>query len=145
VVVADSDQNREPPEVVTARANERRLAIELDRMLAAVRAGMDPMLAAGETRKIQAELAQAHALIAEWASSQDKVQPVTEVEARRALEGASGLVDLLATADRKDRIDLYRALGLQLQYMKEAATGLERIHARLQLCGSGGLSTAREN
>jgi len=48
------------------------------------------------------------------------------------------MVELLQRADRAERTALYQALGLSLRYEKEAATGVERVHARLQLKRSGG-------
>lgn len=40
--------------------------MELDRVLAAIRAGMDPELATKTTRQIQNHLAAAHATLAAW-------------------------------------------------------------------------------
>lgn len=57
---------------------------------------------------------------------------------RTALTEASGLIGLIAKADRQDRQELYRALRLNVGYHKEAPTGLERVHARLELTSSGG-------
>jgi hypothetical protein len=57
---------------------------------------------------------------------------------RAVLTETRGLVQLLAAADRTDRAALYRALGLRLQYEKEAPTGRELARARLELCGGGG-------
>ena len=48
------------------------------------------------------------------------------------------LVVMLARADRADRAALYRALGLSLRYEKQAPTGQERVHVRLELCRGGG-------
>ena len=48
-------------------------------MLAAIRAGMDPQLAAAETRKIQGELANLAAAIRAREQSNEFVTPLTEV------------------------------------------------------------------
>lgn len=56
----------------------------------------------------------------------------------RALVEAGGLIQLLDTAGRTERAEMYSALGLTLRYEKTAATGQERVHARLQLKRSGG-------
>lgn len=59
---------------------------------------------------------------------------------RATLTEASGPVAMLASAERAELTALYRTLGLSLQYEKEAATGAERVRARLQLsCGGGGI------
>ena len=107
-------------------------------MLAAIRAGMDPQLAATETRKIQADIAAAEAVVERWERSAARPRPLTQAEVRDAIDQADGLVGLLDAADRAERASLYRALGLTLRYEKEAPTGVERVHARLELCGCGG-------
>ncbi|GAC1611369.1 MAG: hypothetical protein NVS3B26_23780 [Mycobacteriales bacterium] len=99
---------------------------------------MDPDLAVPETKKIQAQLAQLTAVIENSAGSSDRPAPLTEAEVRAALTQAGGLIRLLDTACRTDRAEMYRALGLSLRYEKTAATGQERVHARLQLKRSGG-------
>ena len=54
---AEKNNDAEPPDVTRARLHERRLEEELNRVIAAIRAGMDPALAAGQTREIQASIA----------------------------------------------------------------------------------------
>lgn len=138
IVAADEAGDPEPAELVQARRQCQRLERELDRMLAAIRAGMDPALAAGQTRKIQAEIANARSTIREWEHSHTTTAPLSECEVRDALTAAGGLVAILASADRTERAALYRALGLTLRYEKEAPTGEERVHVRLELCRGGG-------
>lgn len=60
-------------------------------MLAAVRAGMDPALAAGQTRKIHGEIAAARSAIGLWDRSNGRPAPLTEFEVRKALTQAGGL------------------------------------------------------
>ncbi|HVM13022.1 MAG TPA: recombinase family protein [Egibacteraceae bacterium] len=100
ILAADRSAEAEPNEVVRARRRRQRLALELDRMLAAIRAGMDPVLAASQTRKIQAEIADAHSTIEGWERSQINAVPLDEDEVRDALTNAGGLVVMLAEADR---------------------------------------------
>jgi len=107
-------------------------------MLAAIRAGMDPTLAAAQTRSIQADLAAAEKVVRRAQPTDSRLTPLTENDVRNALGEAESLIKLLGGADRTDRTALYRALGLSLRYQKEAATGLERVQARLQLTRSGG-------
>ena len=85
-------------------------------MLAAIRAGMDPALAAGQTRKIQAEIADARSTIHEWERTHITTAPLSECEVRDVLTATGGLVAVLAGADRTERAALYGALGLTLRY-----------------------------
>ena len=137
VLTADRESDPEPADVTRARRQQRQLRTELDRMLAAIRAGMDPELAATETRKIQADIASAQAIVDRWERSAERPRPLTEADVRSALTDAGGLVGLLAAADRTERTALYRALGIRLTYEKQT-TGQEVIRARLQLSGGGG-------
>lgn len=138
VLEADHAAGAEPADVATARRRHQRLQSELDRILAAIRAGMDPALAARETRSIQDELSAVESTIQRWEREPDRIAPLTESAVRETLAGAGSLVHLLQRADRVDRAKLYQALGISLRYTKEAATGLEVIQARLELRSSGG-------
>lgn len=138
VLAADAASAAEPAHVAAARRRRLQLHTELDRMLAAIRAGLDPDLAAGETRKIQSDLVGTEATITDWENSNRRTIPLKDSEVRRAIGDAGALVQLLSAADRANRAELYRALGIQLRYVKEAPTGLERVQARLELRRSGG-------
>ena len=85
--IADGDDNAEtePSEVTQARHQLRRLEVELDRLLAAIRAGMDPALAAGATRQVQAEMHRAESTMAEWEGSQARVAPLDDRQIRAAI------------------------------------------------------------
>ncbi|MGD0982190.1 MAG: recombinase family protein [Acidimicrobiales bacterium] len=85
IVDADEQAEIEPAEVTRARHQRQRLQTELDRLLAAIRAGMDPMLAAGVTRKVQAELRSAECVVEEWERSQGRTLPLDEAHVRAAL------------------------------------------------------------
>ena len=138
--IADADDNAEtePSEVTQARHQLRRLEVELDRLVAAIRAGMDPTLAAGATRQVQAEMHKAESIMAEWEGSQARVAPLDDRQIRAAIAEAGGLVGLLADADRADRAALYQALCIQLRYEKERPTGRELVHVRSTLRSGGG-------
>lgn len=138
ILAADRHAQAEPADVKQARRQQKRLQQELDRLVAAIRAGMDPTLAAPETRRIQAEITNAALAVSEWERSNRRPGGLTEAQIRAALTEAGGLIRLLQRANRVDRAALYRALRLSLRYEKEAATGQEKIHARLQLTRSGG-------
>ena len=99
---------------------------------------MDPVLAASQTRKIQSDVAAAQSVIEQWERSQTNAVPQKEWEVRDTLTQAGGLVLMLARSDRAERAALYRALGLNVSYEKEAPTGQERVHARMGLCRGGG-------
>src|SRR5207245_6016080 len=128
ILAADRAASPEPAEVTRARRQQERLRVELDRILAAIRAGMDPELAAGETRKIQGDIASGGAIIDRWERAADRVAPLTKAAARAVIVDAGGLVGLLDAADRLERAALYGALGLTLRYEKEAPTGQELVH-----------------
>jgi hypothetical protein len=55
IVRVDTEKVREPASVTHARREAERLGQELDRIIAAIRAGMDPVLTPDATRSIQAE------------------------------------------------------------------------------------------
>ena len=138
VIAADRSVDAEPAEVTQARRRRERLELELKRMLAAIRAGMDPTLAAKQTRQIQTDIASARYVVEEWAASHQPAGPLDPSAVRDALAQAGGLVVMLLKADRVDKAALYRELGLTLRYEKQAATGEERVLARLQLWRGGG-------
>jgi DNA invertase Pin-like site-specific DNA recombinase len=138
VLGADTASGVEPAEVTQARHRERRLGVELERVLAALRAGMDPALAASQTRKIQANIVGARSAIERWERSHERPTPLHEEEVRAVLVEAQGMISLLAAAERSERAALYRSLGLALRYERKAPTGQELVHARLELCGGGG-------
>ena len=71
VLAAEAEQPPEPAHVAAARRALRELPVELDRVLDAIRAGMDPQLATATTRKIQTELAAAEATLAAWDAEHD--------------------------------------------------------------------------
>jgi site-specific DNA recombinase len=123
---------------MAALQRQLQLSIELDRMLAAIRAGLDPELAAAETRRMQADLASASATVSGWERSNQTGTALTADQVRAAITESGDLVGLLRIASRTDRAQLYRALGVQLEYEKEAATGVERVHVRSLLSSSGG-------
>jgi hypothetical protein len=123
ILAADKRTEAEPSDVTQARHREQRLGVELDRVLAAIRAGMDPALAANQTRKIQADILAARSAIERWGRSHKRPAPLLESDVHAVLTETRGLVQLLAAADRTDRAALYRALGLSLRYEKELQPG----------------------
>jgi hypothetical protein len=60
--------------------------VQLDRVLAAIRAGMDPDLATSSTRQIQRELAAAQTIIATWEHEHQQAQPLSAEDINQALE-----------------------------------------------------------
>jgi hypothetical protein len=86
----------------------RELSVELDRVLAAIRAGMDPDLATTTTNQIQREFAAVQATITTW--EHEHAQPLSTEDIHQALEDAGDLAGLLAEAERKMKARLYRTL-----------------------------------
>jgi hypothetical protein len=119
ILDADNKTLAEPAGVAQARQRERRLQGELERVVAALRAGMDPVLAAGESRKIQAEIVGARSVIDDWGRSRERPGLLAEADVRAVLREAGGLINISGEADRAERASLYRALGLSLRYEKK--------------------------
>lgn len=136
VLDADAQQDCEPAEIRSARRDITRLEVELDRVLAAIRAGMDPELAASTTRKIQAELGDARYGVEQWERTQHHEPRLTADEIALALDHAGSLAQMLTGAEREPRARLYRTLGLELQL--DVVSDPKTVDARLQLCGGGG-------
>ena len=67
-------------------------------------------------------------------------EPVNLVEARRRYQRLELKLDRMLAAIRAsaDRALRSTALGLSLRYEKQAPTGEERVHVRLELCRGGG-------
>lgn len=133
---ADAAAAPEPPEVQTARRALRDLPGELDRVLAAIRAGMDPDLAVATTKQIQRDLATANTTVTAWEHNHDTPSPLTADEISEALDHAGNLAAMLSEAERETRARLYQALDLELNLnpVGEPPT----LDVRLQLCGGGG-------
>lgn len=112
----------------------RELPLELDRVLAAIRAGMDPELATKTTRQIQHDLAAAYATLAGWDIDHHRPAPLAADDIAAALDHAGDLAALLAESERETRARLYRTLDLDLQLDPVQET----LEARLQLSGGGG-------
>lgn len=134
VLAADADRPPEPAHVQASRRALRDLPVELDRVLDAIRAGMDPDIATTATRQIQRDLAAAQSTLAAWEAQQDRPAPLTAADLTEALEHAGDLAGLLNGAERETRARLYRTLDLVLQLDPVQET----LSARLQLCGGGG-------
>jgi hypothetical protein len=134
VLAADGAGPQEPPEVRAARRALTNLPVELDRVLAAIRAGMDANLAAATTKQIQLDLAGAESTVIAWEHEHRTVRSLSAVEVGAALDHAGDLAELLKTAERDSRARLYRTLGLELLLDPVG----NQVEARLQLCGGGG-------
>lgn len=108
VLAAEAEQPPEPAHIQAARRALRELPVELDRVLDAIRAGMDPQLATATTRKIQTELAAGEATIAAWDAEHDQLAPLTAEDVATALDHAGNLASLLVEAERETRARLRR-------------------------------------
>lgn len=136
VLAAETDQPAEPTEIQTARRALRELPVELDRVLAAIRAGMDPDLATSTTKHIQRELAAGRATITTWEHEHQHAEPLSAEDIHQALEHAGDLAGLLAETERETRARLYRTLDLVLKL--DPVGDPPTLDVRLQLCGGGG-------
>ena len=137
VIGAEANPEPDTPEVRAAKRAVRQLPVELDRVLAAVRAGMDPALAAVTTKQIQRELSAAHSALAAWnAAAGDTPRPPSPEELTAALDQAGNIAALLSAAERETRARLYQALDLDLHL--DPVGDPPTLEARLQLCGGGG-------
>lgn len=136
VLAAEADQPPEPASVAAARRAIRELPVELDRVLAAIRAGMDPALATATTKQIQRDIAVAEATLAAWETEHDPQAPLTADDIATSLDHAGDLSSLLVGAERETRARLYRALVLELLLDPDGES--PTLHVRLQLCGGGG-------
>jgi len=136
VLAAEADKPAEPAEIQTARRALRELPVDLDRVLAAIRAGMDPELATTTTRQIQRELAAVRATITTLEHGGQHAQPLSADNIHQALEHAGDLAGLLTEAERETRARLYRTLDLVLNL--DPVGDPPTLDVRLQLCGGGG-------
>ncbi len=136
VLAAEADVQPEPAEIQAARRALRELPVELDRVLAAIRAGMDPDLATATTKQIQGEIAAAQATIAAWEPANQPSQPLSADDIDLALDNAGDLAQLLQEAERETRARLYRTLDLVLNL--DPVGDPPTLEVRLQLCGGGG-------
>lgn len=118
----------------SARRALTNLPIELDRVLAAIRAGMDAGLAAATTKQIQLDLASAESTVIAWEQEHRTVRSLSASDVGTALDHAGDLAQILKTAERDSRARLYRTLGLELLLDPVG----NRVEARVQLCGGGG-------
>ncbi len=137
VLGADSAHSAEPADVRAARQTVINSEVELERLIAGVRAGLDPHLVVAQTKAVQLEKARAEQLLRDWHASHESAMPLTAELIDAALQHAGGVAPLLATADRQTRASLYRNLGIELTYNEEP-DGNPRIAVRYQLDGGGG-------
>ena len=136
VLAAEVDLPAEPAEIQAARSARRELPVELDRVLAAIRAGMDPDLATATTKQIQRDQERAQATITTWEHEHQYAQALSAEDIHQALEHARDLAGLLAEAERETRARLYRTLDLVLNL--DPVGDPPTLDVRLQLCGGGG-------
>ena len=136
MLIADEAKVAEPREVLAARRALCDLPVELNRVMNALRAGMDPELAVTTTRKIQLDLAAAEATIAAWGRSNVTPEPVTAERIAATLDSAGDVATILKSVRREPRARLYRTLGLELRLNTLGKP--PTAEARLLLCGGGG-------
>ncbi len=136
ILEADPRVPQLPASVKRAQRAVASSSLELDRVLAALRAGLDPELAAATTRAIQADRDKAQLVLDHWEREHGNTKPLTREIVERAVDHAGGVAALLATADRPTRATLYRNLGLELTF--NCPDGDPSVTVRYQLDGGGG-------
>ncbi|MEJ7582684.1 MAG: hypothetical protein WKF43_01110 [Acidimicrobiales bacterium] len=136
MLAAEADVQPEPTEIQAAHRALRDLPVELDRVLAAIRAGMDPDLATATTKQIQRELGAAQAALAAWDREHQPSRPLSADDINLALDHAGDLARLLQETERETRARLYRTLDLVLNL--DPVGDPPTLDVRLQLCGGGG-------
>ncbi len=135
VLAAEAAHAPEPREVQAARRALRDLPVELDRVLAAIRAGMDPNLAVITTKQIQRDLAAAEGTIAAWEQQHDEPVPLAADQVREALDHAGSLTSMLSEVERETRARLYQALDLEL--LLDPVGDSPTLDVRFPVSGSG--------
>ena len=108
ILDADNHQSSEPAELRRARRQAHEARKKRDQYLAALDAGLDPVLVTERTRVAQVELASATAVIDADQGSGPGLLSGQEV--RYLLEGVGGLTTLLAHSDTAERQRVYRVL-----------------------------------
>jgi site-specific DNA recombinase len=105
-------------EVIRATLEEcdRKLA----RHRAALEAGADPALVAAWSREVQAEQIAAQAQLTSLGTSHAAARRMTKDEIRGLVDALGGLLSILHEADPRDKLEVYRRLGLRLTYHHES-------------------------
>jgi site-specific DNA recombinase len=116
ILEADRQQFDEPPELRRAQREADDARKRLDQHLAALDAGMDPILLTERTRTAQADLAAAKTVIDSYGSS--KTREMTGDQVYGLLKSVGGLTALLGEADTEVRQRVYRSAGVHLRYQR---------------------------
>ena len=129
IVLADSEDHREDPEIARARItlveSERKLAKHLDGLEAGISAEViAPRIAATQREKAAAE--------AVLASAPPTPQPLTLDEVIETLSMLRDLPELLGAVEQADRAALYQALGLRITYRRVGAVEQVRLRTSLR-------------
>lgn len=120
----DADQQR----IAAAREKITICQTKLDRYRAALEAGTDPTLVQQWTTQVQAEKATVEAELRQLTGR----RTMTPDEIDTMVEALSGIANILRTADRADKAQVYQQLGLKLTYKP----GLRIIEAEANPDGS---------
>jgi hypothetical protein len=129
ILDADNHQSSEPAELRRARRQAHEARKKLDQYLAALDAGLDPVLVTERTRAVQVELASATAVIDAYEGFGPGL--LTGQEVRDLLEGVGGLTTVLAHSDAAERQRVYRAAGVCLRYQRSEEP--EKVIASLRV------------
>jgi site-specific DNA recombinase len=89
---------------------------KLARHCAALEAGADPALVAAWSREVQAERITAQAQLTSLGTSHATARRMTKSEICGLIDALGGLLSILREADPRDKLEVYRRLGLRLTY-----------------------------
>ena len=128
IVAADAASNSAAPAAAAARRTIADTRRKIERHMEALEAGVDPSLVAERTRKAQAEIAAAEAILK---GSPQRPAPLTVGEVIATLEALRNLPRLLESVDPAVRAEVYRSLGITLTYRREGDAEFVQVHAQV--------------
>jgi hypothetical protein len=128
IIEADQAANHRAPAVEQARRTIAEARRKLERHMAGLEAGVDPELVAERTRKAQAEILAAQAILN---TPPDAPPPLTIEEVVTTLEALHNVPRLLEAADPAIRAQIYRSLGITLTYRREGTAEYVQVHAQI--------------
>lgn len=89
---------------------------KLARHRAALEAGADPVLVAGWSREVQSEQAVLESRLAALGAKAAATERMRPAEIKELVANLGGLLEVLSSAERDDKLDVYRKLGVKLTF-----------------------------
>jgi site-specific DNA recombinase len=107
---------------------------KLARHRAALEAGADPVLVAAWSREVQAERSTAQNQLNSLGTSGAPSRRMTKDEIRALVDTLGGLLKILDEADPRNKLEVYRRLGLRLTYDHEKGNVLAETRPPPGMC-----------